>query len=584
MKFKTPFHVEDSIIYDSDGKKVKLWGVNYYAPFNHNYYNIAELGKDHFKAIDEDIRHFKMLGIDFIRMHLYEREITDRYGNIVENHNMKVFDYLVEQCEKNDIFLMLAPICWWNTISTQIMQERFYAYWYIDTQEAFGFTNFYSCDAMLWDPDAIECQERYFEGLFSRKNTVSGKSLQEYPNIVVLELFNEMQYPEKWQIEKEPDPSDGSMMSAAFSRGKQRQKLVEMWEKFRQAHRENNEDELFSIFRSEILKNYFSKLFPIIDKYFDSNIIKAQFPSYSGIPPADLVKTFEEAGIEAYSVGTYLNINRFEAVNTDNANHLDCAKKWFKKWENIDFGKFAKISYEFDATATQNGYPLAAIAAMYAKYDVQMAAFFTYTPSAVAAWNPGWLVHYMSIAHTPSRAAGFAAAGEIFRNHNPEDAITMGEESWQGSDYAIERKNDVVCFKNEKTFRYTNSNTFPLNDISKLTTVSGRGSSIFASSSGNGFYLLEKNGEDEWKLTVFPSQQYVSAPERGKAYRVMANRYVNCLKEAPVSILKEEKITFKLNAFSIESARNSLTGASTAIEADGSITIDPGEYILRIKQ
>ena len=121
MKFTPPFQVQDGVIYDREGRKVKLWGVNYYAPFNHNYYNIAELGKDHFSAIDEDIRHFKLLGVELVRMHLYDREITDRDGNIVENHNLKVFDYLVEQCAKNGIFLMLSPTVWWNTVKNQVM-------------------------------------------------------------------------------------------------------------------------------------------------------------------------------------------------------------------------------------------------------------------------------------------------------------------------------------------------------------------------------------------------------------------------------------------------------------------------------
>lgn len=102
-RYTTPFYVNNGIIYDAEGVKVKLWGVNYYVPFNHNYYNIAELGKDHFKAIDEDIRHLRLLGVELIRMHMYEREITDRFGNIVENHNMKVFDYLVDQCEKKTL-------------------------------------------------------------------------------------------------------------------------------------------------------------------------------------------------------------------------------------------------------------------------------------------------------------------------------------------------------------------------------------------------------------------------------------------------------------------------------------------------
>ena len=37
MSFKTPFRMEQQRILDSDGKEVRLWGVNYYAPFNHHY-------------------------------------------------------------------------------------------------------------------------------------------------------------------------------------------------------------------------------------------------------------------------------------------------------------------------------------------------------------------------------------------------------------------------------------------------------------------------------------------------------------------------------------------------------------------
>ncbi len=98
--YQTPFHVDGGIIRDAEGRTVKLWGVNYYVPFNHNYFNIRELGLNHREIIDEDLRHFELLGIDLIRMHLYEREITDRTGNIIENENMELLDYLIEACEK----------------------------------------------------------------------------------------------------------------------------------------------------------------------------------------------------------------------------------------------------------------------------------------------------------------------------------------------------------------------------------------------------------------------------------------------------------------------------------------------------
>jgi hypothetical protein len=62
----------------------------------------------------------------------------------------------------------------------------------------------------------------------------------------------------------------------------------------------------------------------------------------------------------------------------------------------------------------------------------------------------------------------------------------------------------------------------------------------------------------------------------------MANRYVNCLKESPVSILKEGKFKFKLNAFGIVSANEILSGKSLEIDKDGALCINEGEYILTV--
>ncbi|MCQ2380308.1 MAG: hypothetical protein MJ025_05240, partial [Victivallaceae bacterium] len=60
--FKAPFHVENRTILDANNREVRLWGVNYYAPFNHNFFNMEELGVLHAEAIDRDIAHFKRLG------------------------------------------------------------------------------------------------------------------------------------------------------------------------------------------------------------------------------------------------------------------------------------------------------------------------------------------------------------------------------------------------------------------------------------------------------------------------------------------------------------------------------------------
>ncbi|MCE9614841.1 MAG: hypothetical protein K8T26_11230 [Lentisphaerae bacterium] len=583
MPYTTPFCVKDGTIHDACGEKVKLWGVNYYAPFNHNYCNIEELGKDHFRAIDEDLRHLKLLGVDLIRLHLYEREITDRHGNIVEGHNLEVFDYLIEQCERQGIFLMLTLMTWYNTIKNQIGQERSYAYWYVAPDDPVGFSNFYSCDAMIWDSEAIACQKTYLRGLFTRQSTVSGKRLSEHRQIVVLELLNEPQYPHPWMLAGDPEITAANMGAAMFSRGAQRLKFVDLWNTFSATLPASlTTAEKFSRFRANTVGSYFAELLPIVRQHFSDTAILAHYTSEHGQPDEDLKETISAAGFSAYTLATYLNASGFDADNTDLVNHLAMARRMFDQVSPGAYGAAAKIAYEFDATGTQNGYPLAAIAAMYARHEVQIAAYFTYTPAAVASWNPGWLLHFLNLQHTPSRAAGFAAAGEIFRRLGPGNDIHMEEHAWRGPGYAIERKDDLVTFKSESVYRYSNSHDLDLGDASTLTHVSGRGTSRFASSDGNGFYALTKTGTKTWRLCLYPSQQFVAPPGRGKAFRGMANRYVNCLKEPAVSILREDLITFRLVALSTAAVRDVDTGMPLPVRPDGSFAARPGTYDITV--
>ncbi len=579
LPFTPPFHVEDNRIYDAEGRYVTLWGVNYYTPFNHNFYNIRELGKDHGRAIDEDLEHFRLMGVDFLRMHMYEREITDPEGNLVENANLQVFDYLVEQCAKRGIFLMLSPMSYWNTVQNQIAQEQQYAFWNIGSQEAFGFTNFYSIDALLWHPGAIACQERYLAALFAHKNAFSGKTLREYPNLIAWELMNEMQYPDLSLLEEEPPLTAFNMAAGFRSRGPLRRTFQEKFRTFRAEHPEyDGEGSAFSAFRCGIVESYLRKFWGLTDAYFQGNVLNSQFMSYSGAVPEDLKELFAAAPyFNAQSLGTYLNANGFDSVNTDLADHLALAEKWFDRFGEQP-GRRPRIAYEFDASCTQNGYPLAAIAAMYAKYGVQMAAYFTYTPAAVAAWNPGWLVHYLNIAHTPSRAAAFIAAGKLFRARQGKD-FTREANTWHDGGFVIRRDGDFVLWRDRTSYCHSADCVEPAIDREALTLICGRGASPLVSCDGNGVYLLEKKEEGEWMFTLFPAQRYLTEPARGRAFLSMANRYVNCLRELPVSQLSERVLTVRFPLFKKVRCFSKPAGGEFAAE-DGVFRLPPGTYFL----
>ncbi|MBR5079292.1 MAG: hypothetical protein IKX30_11185 [Victivallales bacterium] len=580
MKYQTPFHVDSGVIYDAAGEVVRLFGVNYYAPFNHNYYNIAELGKDHCKAVDEDFRHFNELGIRFIRMHLYDREITDAEGNLVENGNLEVLDYVLKKAEENDIYLMLTPIVWWNTVSTQIVLDQDYAFWYCGSHADFGFSNFYSKDSLIWNSDAIECQKRYFRALFNHCNHWTGKRLCEYHNIVAIEPFNEPDYVAPWQIDTDTTPE--GMYYNVFSQGKLRKQLKELFHVFEAEHKEiTDRSKLFEAFNFQNLSHYLSELMAIVDECFGDRVLKTSFVSFQGNVSKEMDELLKKHHISAISFGTYLNACGFDSVNTDSVNHLPMAQDWLEKVRKSCHSDLAKIVYEFDATGTQNGYPLAAIATAYRDFGVQMAAYFTYTPAAVAAWNPGWLVHYLNLEHTPSKAAGFAAAAAIFhREKSPE--MHMETERWHGDGYVIERKNDRVVYADHEFFCYsTNTDVVPP-ELNSLNKIFGRGKSSVASCSGNGCYVLEKKSDDLWTLHLHPAQRFLADPQRGRQFKTMANRWISCLKEPPVSQLREDMLDFSFFLSPLQKVTSLSMQEDFPLKDNHSACLPPGDYLLTL--
>ena len=81
-----------------DGKGVMRWsdtkaeasffGVNYTLPFAHAYRAMGYLGIDRKAAIDRDVYHLARLGINAYRIHLWDVELTDSVGNLLENDHL----------------------------------------------------------------------------------------------------------------------------------------------------------------------------------------------------------------------------------------------------------------------------------------------------------------------------------------------------------------------------------------------------------------------------------------------------------------------------------------------------------------
>ena len=159
------------------GDEVALFGVNYYPPFSINYRDLQQIGADHEQVMAQDIAHFVRLGLDLVRLHVWDREISDRAGNLVENEHLRLLDALIHKCKQQGIYLVLTPIAWWGAPGPSD-----------------GFSNAYTIHQMTADPAARKAQQTYLEQFLRHRNRYTGLSYAEEPAIAAIELINEPLY------------------------------------------------------------------------------------------------------------------------------------------------------------------------------------------------------------------------------------------------------------------------------------------------------------------------------------------------------------------------------------------------------
>lgn len=162
---------------DTD-EEVALFGVNYYAAFSLDYHAIRQLGGDHRREIDRDIAHMVRLGLNLLRMHVFDREIADGDGNLTPNEHLDLCDYVISRCRAAGIYVLLTPIAWWPTPNRND-----------------GFSSRYPMRQMTSDPAARAAQTRYLTQFLAHVNPFTGLSYADDPAIIAVEPINEPIYP-----------------------------------------------------------------------------------------------------------------------------------------------------------------------------------------------------------------------------------------------------------------------------------------------------------------------------------------------------------------------------------------------------
>src|SRR5688500_15432818 len=141
-----------------DKKEVYGFGINYTAPFAHAYRSAMKMGVNLEKEIDNDVYHFARLGFDAFRVHVWDTEISDSLGNLLENEHLRLFDFLIQQLKLRNIKIFLTPLAFWGNGYPE------------PDRKTGSFSSIYNKQQVLVQEPAIRAQENYVRQLLKHVN------------------------------------------------------------------------------------------------------------------------------------------------------------------------------------------------------------------------------------------------------------------------------------------------------------------------------------------------------------------------------------------------------------------------------
>lgn len=174
-------YIDDNGImhWKADKTEVQGFGVNYTLPFAHEYRMARKTGIAPEEAIKQDIYHMARLDLDLYRVHVWDTEISDSIGNLVNNEHLRLFDFTVSEMKKRGMRFIITPIAYWGNG------------WPENDEPTPGFSRKYGKAACLTNPAAIEAQARYLNQFLSHVNSYTGVTYKDEASVIGFEICNE---------------------------------------------------------------------------------------------------------------------------------------------------------------------------------------------------------------------------------------------------------------------------------------------------------------------------------------------------------------------------------------------------------
>lgn len=482
-------HVREGVLRYPDGAEVALWGVNIYPQSWHQYENMKRLKLDIKETIRTDFDHLQQMGVEAIRIHVFDREISDAKGHILDNEHLDLLDFVVSECSRRGIYLYFTPIAWWGGPN--------------ENKDSFSART--SKPGMMFAPEALAAAANYLKEFLARKNRYTGRAYKDEPSLCVLEVMNEPTYFLYGDIAGSAYPPQGESPEVLE---RDHRIFREQWHEWCASLNAEPNSALFPLFRYDRMRRYVRGMVAAIRSTGARQPIAI---SYFGVNGDDITQAIADSECDAVTFSNYPG--GWERVN-DGHNLLHTAAPL-----SVDprlAGK-ARLAYEFDTPATNTScYLYPALAAHFRAGDVQIACQFQYDSIGTARWNLDWHAHWLNWHYTPTKAVSFMVGGEAFRSLPRGAAFDVGD--WQSPAPSLALGGMLSSFSDNNSLFVAGDRVVyarPPGDLGVFNwpeaprRIVGTGSSRYVDYSGTGAYVLDTVAPGRLRLILNPDVRLI---------------------------------------------------------------------------
>lgn len=407
-----PIEAQDGVLrYSDSGDEVALYGVNYYPPTRDQWISFGKLSDQDKRDVEADFDDLVRMGVNVIRFHVFDTEISDGEGNLVENEYLDKWDYMVALCSEKDLYLMLTPIAVFGG-RTGTRADSFSV-------------SIPRPSVVMWE-ETWAAQTRFTTQLLTRVNPYTSRRLADEPCVALIEIVNE---PDYWDYTEVTEGNPRGSWLAEEANRKAMAGVQGAWNAFVPSP-EWRSQATFSVYRYQTVRRYIDGMVAAIRNAGAKQPIAHNRYWH---PWPDVHQAIADSRCDAITFGCYANsLAEQDPSVGDGTNQLDFLRAWLNNsgYESC-YARKARAVYEFDpATTLEKIHMYPAMAKQFRHRGAQIACQFQYDPKTTAHANLAWWHQYLNLWHSPERMVSYLIGAEVFRRLPRGATFPIPEDDW----------------------------------------------------------------------------------------------------------------------------------------------------------